>query len=125
MTATSPSTVGGATDVVGAATSHDVSLLEWLHTVADRQAPHIDTGPVRVPVAWIGRTSTEDQQDPTRSLPRQLASARRALPEEMVIVAHFYDVESGRKTVEQRGHGHVPRHRFIPIALACLTSAST
>src|SRR2546427_309139 len=72
--------------------AEDVSLLAWLQTVADRPGQDVATGPVRVPVAWIGRTSTEDQQNPTLSLPRQLASARRALPEEMVIVAHFYDV---------------------------------
>ena len=50
-----------------------------------------------VPVAWLGRTSTEDAQDPTISLPRQLRNSRDALPAGLVIVAHFYDVESGCK----------------------------
>jgi site-specific DNA recombinase len=31
-------------------------------------------------LAWAGRTSTYDQQDPSLSLPRQLASSREALP---------------------------------------------
>nr|WP_240972616.1 recombinase family protein [Nonomuraea sp. FMUSA5-5] len=45
-------------------------------------------------VAWLGRTSTDDQQNPTLSLPRQLRSSRDAMPEGPVIVAHFYDVEA-------------------------------
>jgi hypothetical protein len=52
--------------------------------------------PPVIPVAWLGRTSTEDSQDPTISLPRQLRNSRDALPDGFVIVAHFYDVESGR-----------------------------
>jgi site-specific DNA recombinase len=42
-------------------------------------APALPPGQVAVPVAWLGRTSTEDQQDPTLSLPRQLRNARAAL----------------------------------------------
>ncbi|MGI8330342.1 hypothetical protein ACRYCC_10260 [Actinomadura scrupuli] len=57
-----------------------------------------------VPVAWLGRTSTEEQQDPTLSLPRQLRGSRQALPDGYVIVAHFYDVESGRKSLDDRGN---------------------
>jgi hypothetical protein len=49
-----------------------------------------------VRVAFVGRTSTEDQQDPRQSLIRQLDRSRSALPAAWVIVAHFYDVESGR-----------------------------
>lgn len=48
--------------------------------------------------AWWGRTSTEDLQDPTLSLPRQLSNSHPALPPGAVIVAHFYDIESGAKT---------------------------
>jgi site-specific DNA recombinase len=33
----------------------------------------------------------------------------------VVIVAHFYDVQSGRKSAEQRGHGHAHEHLGIPI----------
>lgn len=71
--------------------------------------------PVTVPVAWLGRTSTEDAQDPTLSLPRQLRNARAALPPGWVIVAHFYDVESGRKELADRGHSLAHTRFDIPI----------
>src|SRR5438874_2225646 len=58
-----------------------------------------------VRVAVLGRTSTEDQQDPRQSMIRQVGNCRTALPESWVIVAHFYDVESGRMELEQRGRG--------------------
>ncbi|WP_323809150.1 recombinase family protein [Kitasatospora acidiphila] len=67
--------------------------------------PPIEQAPVVVPVAWLGRTSDEDAQDPTLSLPRQLRNARAAMPAGWVIVAHFYDVESGRKDLAARGRG--------------------
>jgi site-specific DNA recombinase len=65
--------------------------------------------------AWWGRVSTEDQQDPTLSLPRQLRNSRSALPEGSVIVAHYYDVESGRKDLESRGRGTSYERFNIPI----------
>jgi site-specific DNA recombinase len=65
--------------------------------------------------AFAGRTSTYDQQDPTLSLPRQLRASQAVLPEEAVIVAHFYDVESGRKELADRGHGHAHEQFQIPI----------
>ena len=68
-----------------------------------------------VPVAFLGRTSTEDSQDPTLSLPRQLKNARAALPAGWVIVAHFYDVESGRLDLDKRGHGTGHERFDIPI----------
>ena len=70
---------------------------------------------VMVPVAWLGRTSTEEQQDPTLSLPRQLRSSRQALPAGFVIVAHFYDVESGRKNLDERGQSRAHEKFDIPI----------
>ncbi|MBI1758793.1 MAG: recombinase family protein [Actinobacteria bacterium] len=92
----------------------DVSLLDWLRVVADRHVP--DTLPAAtVPVAWLGRTSTDDAQDPTLSLPRQLEASRRALPEGFVIVAKFYDVESGRTPLDQRGTGTAHERFNIPI----------
>ena len=97
-----------------AGSGDQVSLLSWLQTVADQNVPPA-LGPVKVPVAWLGRTSTEDHQDPTLSLPRQLESSRHALPDEFVIVAHFYDIESGRTAEELRGHGHLHEHFDIPI----------
>src|SRR5437879_10350795 len=56
-----------------------------------------------VRVAWVGRTSTEEQQDPRQSLMRQLYNSKSALPESWVIVCHFYDVESGRLELNARG----------------------
>ncbi len=66
-------------------------------------------------VAWCGRTSTEDLQDPTLSLPRQLDNSRAALPPGALVVAHFYDIESGRKNLEDRGHGTAHERFTIPI----------
>lgn len=71
--------------------------------------------PVVVRLAWVGRTSTYDQQDPTLSLPRQLRTSLQALPENAVIVAHFYDVESGRKDLAERGRGDAHTLFTIPI----------
>ena len=59
--------------------------------------------PSMVPVAFMARVSHKDSQDPTLSLPRQLERARAALPPECVIIAHFWDVESGRLELDQRG----------------------
>jgi len=56
-----------------------------------------------VPVVWAARVSDEEAQDPTLSLPRQLDRARAALPAGFVIVAHYFDVESGRMELDQRG----------------------
>ncbi|MFI6391502.1 hypothetical protein [Nonomuraea sp. NPDC050540] len=66
-------------------------------------------------VAFAGRTSTEDQQDPTLSIPRQLANSRAALPAHALITAHFYDIESGRKDLAARGRGRGHEHMDIPV----------
>lgn len=58
--------------------------------------------PSIIRVAFIGRTSTYDQQDPTLSLPRQFRNCLDALPDNATITAHFYDIESGRKEAEVR-----------------------
>lgn len=65
--------------------------------------------------AWWGRVSTDDQQDPTLSLPRQLHVCESALPERAVIVAHYFDIESGRKELELRGRGTAHEQFAIPI----------
>src|SRR6266702_1947109 len=54
-------------------------------------------------------------QDPTLSLPRQLDNSRKALPGGALIVAHFYDIESGRKNLEDRGLGTAHEQFQIPI----------
>ncbi|GAB4588989.1 hypothetical protein Ntsu_68210 [Nocardia sp. IFM 10818] len=69
-----------------------------------------------VRVAFLGRTSTEDQQDPRQSILRQLGNSKTAIPEPWVIVAHYYDVESGRMELEERGHGTNYERFDIPIA---------
>ncbi|MQA02173.1 MAG: recombinase [Streptosporangiales bacterium] len=69
-----------------------------------------------VRVAFLGRTSTEDQQDPRQSLMRQLHSCKSAIPASWVIVAHFYDVESGRMELAARGRGENYERFDIPIA---------
>lgn len=56
--------------------------------------------------AWYGRVSTEDEQDPTLSFPRQLNNAENSVAETSGrIVAHFYDVESGTRRYDARGSG--------------------
>lgn len=46
---------------------------------------------------------------------RQLRNSRDALPDGFVIVAHFYDVESGRKDLADRGRGHAHERLAIPV----------
>ena len=58
-----------------------------------------------VPVAFLGRTSTLELQDPRASLRRQLRVSAAALPPGLVITSHFWDIESGGKDIEDRGHG--------------------
>ncbi len=73
---------------------------------ADCERVGIAAQPTVLRFAWLGRVSTRDMQDPTLSLPRQLGSSQRSLPEGGLIVAHFYDVESGRMDLDIRGGGH-------------------
>jgi site-specific DNA recombinase len=79
-------------------------------------ATAVETAGIPLSVAWLGRTSTDDQQDPTLSLPRQLRAARDALPDGCLIVAHFYDVESGRIDLAARGRSRAHEAFDIPIA---------
>ncbi|MBF8193684.1 recombinase family protein [Nonomuraea sp. K274] len=76
----------------------------------------VEAAAIPLSVAWLGRTSTDDQQDPTLSLPRQLRASRDALPEGFLIVAHFYDIESGRMDLDSRGRGQAHEAFDIPIA---------
>ncbi|MBB2506449.1 recombinase family protein [Amycolatopsis echigonensis] len=71
--------------------------------------------PQIVRVAFIGRTSTQDQQDPTLSIPRQFRNCTQALPSNAVIVLCFYDVESGRKKLSARGDGNAHELFEIPV----------
>jgi DNA invertase Pin-like site-specific DNA recombinase len=74
---------------------------------------HIRTDPVRV--AFLARVSTDDQQDPTLSLPRQLANCQAALPDGWEITAHFWDIESGRMALERRGRGRAHENLDVPV----------
>ncbi len=56
-----------------------------------------------VPVAFFGRTSTLIQNYP-ESMRRQLRKSGDALPPGFVIVAHYWDIESGGLDLDQRGH---------------------
>src|SRR6266496_2781203 len=56
--------------------------------------------------AFYGRVSTEDAQDPSLSLPRQLAACERIVHQAGgEIVACYWDIESGRKQLDKRGTG--------------------
>jgi|SRR5689334_10830672 len=78
-------------------------------------------------VAFYGRVSTDNAQDPSLSIPRQLAKCNEALGAigETVDVS-FWDVESGRKALEKRGRSsrdwtgevEVPRTGGLPELLA-------
>ena len=58
-----------------------------------------------MPVAFTGRTSTLDLQDPAASLRRQLRECEAKLPAGWFIAAHYWDIESGGLDIEERGHG--------------------
>jgi DNA invertase Pin-like site-specific DNA recombinase len=58
-----------------------------------------------VPVAFLGRTSTLEMQDPVASLRRQIRASRAWLPPGWFISAWYWDVESGGLDLEARGHG--------------------
>src|SRR5690606_7411925 len=94
-------TLAAAADSFGG--GHE-EVLSYLHDVAVANQPSDEAGPVMVPVAFVGRVSDKDNQDPTLSIPRQLDQCRQALPPYCVIVAFFWDVESGRTELDLRGH---------------------
>jgi hypothetical protein len=58
-----------------------------------------------VPVAFLGRTSTLEMQDPRASLNRQIRAARGWLPPGWFITAWYWDIESGGLDLEHRGRG--------------------
>jgi site-specific DNA recombinase len=62
-----------------------------------------------VPVAFLGRTSTLEVQDPRASLRRQLRSSQAWLPPGWFIAAVYWDVESGGLDLEQRSQGEAYR----------------
>ncbi|WP_171050060.1 recombinase family protein [Nocardia cyriacigeorgica] len=66
-------------------------------------------------MAFAGRTSTADLQDPTLSIPRQFSNSNLALPAGAMITAHFWDVESGRMDLTDRGTGSAHEQFSIPV----------
>ena len=58
-----------------------------------------------VPVAFCGRTSTLELQDPVASLRRQIRSSQAWLPPGWFIAARYWDVESGGLDLEARSQG--------------------
>ncbi len=64
---------------------------------------------------FVGRVSTKDNQDPTLSIPRQVALASERLEEGEEFVAFYWDVESGMLAPEQRGLG--PREMYEALAV--------
>lgn len=65
--------------------------------------------------AFYGRVSTDDAQDPSLSIPRQLEACTSAvLPDGGEVVAHFWDIESGRKDLGDRGNGSDPTGFNVP-----------
>jgi site-specific DNA recombinase len=62
-----------------------------------------------VPVAFLGRTSTLEMQDPRASLRRQLRSSQEWLPPGWFIAAVYWDVESGGLDLEARSQGDAYR----------------
>jgi site-specific DNA recombinase len=58
-----------------------------------------------VPVAFVGRTSTFELQDPVASVRRQVRSCETVLPPGWFIAAWYWDIESGGLDLEQRSQG--------------------
>ena len=80
-----------------------------LRLVASSAASVGRAEPEPVPVAFLGRTSTLEMQDPRASLSRQIRSARQWLPPGWFITAWYWDIESGGLDLEARGHGQAWR----------------
>ena len=68
------------------------------HQVTGAAAPPL------VPVAFTGRTSTLALQDPVASMRRQARKCGDKLPPGFVLVAWYWDIESGGLDIEERGH---------------------
>ncbi|MFD3422466.1 recombinase family protein [Streptomyces decoyicus] len=64
---------------------------------------------------FVGRVSTKDQQNPTTSIPRQVALASERLEPGEEFIAHFWDVESGMLPPELRGLG--PQEMYDALAV--------
>jgi site-specific DNA recombinase len=85
--------------------------------VAGAAGPPVPGGPAEaVPVAFLGRTSTTEMQDPRASLRRQVRAAQEALPAGFRIVAWYWDIESGAMDLKDRSQGQAWR-QFTDIGI--------
>lgn len=69
-------------------------------TIAAHAIPLTAAG--TVPVAFVGRTSTVQMQDPVASLSRQMRRAAERLPDGFYIARWYWDVESGGTDLDER-----------------------
>src|SRR5438105_15692949 len=77
-----------------------------MRLAAAAPAAAASAGPAEpVPVAFLGRTSTLEMQDPRASLRRQIRAVRAWLPPGWFIAAWYWDIESGGLDLEARGRG--------------------
>jgi hypothetical protein len=72
----------------------------------------VQAEPEIIRVAFMGRTSTKDQQDSTLSIPRQFNNCTKALPENAMIVVSFYDRRAAALDLRYRSPGQA--HRAQP-----------
>ena len=85
-----------------------------IHILHDMQAVARRMNEQRAAMLHILADHEQDRSRLGRQAVR-LDNSRRALPDGFVIVAKFYDVESGRKSAETRGHGRGHEQFYIPI----------
>jgi hypothetical protein len=71
-----------------------------------------------VPVAFCGRTSTMELQDPVASRRRQVRSSTADLPPGWFIAAWYWDIESGGIDLEDRSQGEAYR-AFADAGIPC------
>ena len=77
---------------------------EALQLAAWLQASVLDVGQLpTLRLAFMGRTSDDEVQDPTISMPRQLRSSKSVLEAGMEIRYYFWDVETSRLELDSRG----------------------
>ncbi|MGV9532097.1 recombinase family protein [Streptosporangium sandarakinum] len=73
------------------------------------------TRPARV--AFLGRCSTRDNQDPRSSIAGQLAEASTLLAPGETFTAHFWDVESGMLGLDERSQGSADDYARLGVAV--------
>ncbi|MEU1993552.1 recombinase family protein [Nocardia gamkensis] len=101
-----------------AQTSESPTTASVEELIASLTPPSPDQITPNIRAAFVGRTSTEDSQDPTLSIPRQLSTcgAKLAgLPVKVVIVAHYWDIETGRLDLDARGHSAAHTRFDVPV----------